>query len=54
VKEWLSSGWSEGERSEPKRKTDDKSQKIGYVTLFFTKKDKEVRTHEQTSMLFNK
>ena len=30
----MSSVWSGGERSEPKRKTDDKAEKIGYVTLF--------------------
>jgi len=35
------------------RKTDDKTQKIGYVTLFSITKSKEVRTREKDNMLFN-
>lgn len=51
MKGWLSSGWSAGERSEPERKTDDNGQEIGYVTLSFTSRDKEVRTNNRVCPL---
>ncbi len=40
------------ERSEPERKTDDSGDEKGYVLLFSTPGDKEVRTHETTIMFF--
>jgi len=40
-------------RSEPERKTDDNGEKIGYVNLVSSNRDKEMRTHGRFIMFFN-